>query len=436
MPVTAEPRHLDARYDVTVIGAGPAGLAAAVSAREQGAERILLVDRDAEPGGILRQCIHSGFGLHAFSEDVTGPEYAHRYVERVLERDVDVLTDAYVTDVSRERRVKLMSPSTGVTTVESGAVVIGTGARERTRAQVRIPGERPAGVMTAGLAQKMVNLHGYLPGSRVVILGSGDIGLIMARRLTLEGVEVLGVFELLPHPSGLGRNVVQCLDDFGIPLHLSTTVIDIHGHDRVDRVTVAPVDDELQPLPEQGWDIDCDTVLLSVGLIPDAELARQLQLSLDQRTGGPVVTSTYETSLPGVFSAGNNLHINDLADWVSQEAAVAGAAAADVALARVRARQDIAVTPGTNVRYVTPHTLSTSLTQTVSFRVKQPIYGDTILTIGEAHRRKVRAVVPAEMVTIKLGPKLLEAFAGETLRVDAIPAEHSDDAGPDTDEEE
>ena len=436
MPVTAEPRHLDDRYDVTVIGAGPAGLAAAVSAREQGAERILLVDRDAEPGGILRQCIHSGFGLHAFSEDVTGPEYAHRYVERVLERDVDVLTDAYVTDVSRELRVKLMSPNTGVTTVESGAVVIGTGARERTRAQVRIPGERPAGVMTAGLAQKMVNLHGYLPGRRVVILGSGDIGLIMARRLTLEGVEVLGVFELLPHPSGLGRNVVQCLDDFGIPLHLSTTVIDIHGHDRVDRVTVAPVDDDLQPLPDQGWDIDCDTVLLSVGLIPDAELARQLQLSLDQRTGGPVVTSTYETSLPGVFSAGNNLHINDLADWVSQEAAVAGAAAADVALARVRARQDIAVTPGTNVRYVTPHTLSTSLTQTVSFRVKQPIYGDTILRIGEAHRRKVRAVVPAEMVTIKLGPKLLEAFAGETLRVDAIPAERFQDAGADTDEEE
>lgn len=436
MPVTAETRHLDDRYDVTVIGSGPAGLAAAVSAREQGAERILLVDRDAEPGGILRQCIHSGFGLQAFSEDVTGPEYAHRYVERVLERDVDVLTDAYVTDVTRERRVKLMSPNTGVTTVESGAVVIGTGARERTRAQVRIPGERPAGVMTAGLAQKMVNLHGYLPGRRVVILGSGDIGLIMARRLTLEGVEVLGVFELLPHPSGLGRNVVQCLDDFGIPLHLSTTVIDIHGHDRVDRVTVAPVGEDLQPLPERSWDIDCDTVLLSVGLIPDAELARQLQLSLDQRTGGPVVTSTYETSLPGVFSAGNNLHINDLADWVSQEAAVAGGAAADVALGRVRARQDIAVTPGTNVRYVTPHTLSTSLTQTVSFRVKQPIYGDTILRIGEAHRRKVRAVVPAEMVTIKLGPKLLEAFAGETLRVDAIPAERSDDAGPDTDEEE
>jgi len=429
VPVIAAPRHLDDRYDVTIVGAGPAGMAAAVAAREQGAERILLVDRDGEPGGILRQCIHSGFGLHAFSEDVTGPEYAHRYVERVLEGDVDVLTDAYVTDVTRERRVKLMSPTTGVTTVDTGAVVIGTGARERTRAQIRIPGQRPAGVMTAGLAQKFVNLHGYLPGKRVVILGSGDIGLIMARRLTLEGVEVRGVFELLPHANGLNRNVVQCLDDFDIPLHLSTTVIDIHGHDRVERVTVAPVDEDLQPIPERSWDLDCDTVLLSVGLIPDAELARQLQLSLDQRTGGPVVTSTYETSLPGVFSAGNNLHINDLADWVSQEATVAGAAAADVALGRTRARQDIAVTPGTNVRYVVPHTLSTDLTQTVSFRVKQPIYGDTIVRIGEAHRRKVRAVVPAEMVTIKLGPKLLADYAGETLRVDAIPVDEAPDAG-------
>ncbi len=436
MPVTAATRHLDDRYQVTIVGAGPAGLAAAVAAREQGAERILLVDRDAEPGGILRQCIHSGFGLQAFSEDVTGPEYAHRFVERVLERDVDVLTDAYVTDVSRDLRVKLMSPSTGVTSVETGGVVLSTGARERTRAQIRIPGERPAGVMTAGLAQKMVNLHGYLPGQRVVILGSGDIGLIMARRLILEGVEVLGVFELLPHPSGLGRNVVQCLDDFGIPLHLSTTVIDIHGHDRVERVTVAPVDEERRPLTDQAWDIPCDTVLLSVGLIPDGELARQLHLSLDQRTGGPVVTSTYETSLPGVFSAGNNLHINDLADWVSQEANVAGAAAADVALGRVRARQDVAVTPGTNVRYVVPHTLSTDLTQTVSFRVKEPIYGDTILRVGEAHRRKVRAVVPAEMVTIKLGPKVLESFAGETLRVDAIPAAAADDLAAAGDDEQ
>ncbi len=423
MPITAEPRHLLSRYDVTIVGAGPAGLAAATAARDQGAERILLLDRDPQPGGILLQCIHSGFGLHTFKEDVTGPEYAHLALQQVVERDVDILTDAYVTDVTRELRVKLMSPSTGVATVDTGALVIATGARERTRAAINIPGERPAGVMTAGLAQKLVNLHGYLPGRRAVILGSGDIGLIMARRLTLEGVEVAGVFELLPYASGLGRNVVQCLEDFSIPLHLSTTVVDIHGHDRVERVTLAPVDQDRRPLMEQAFDVECDTLLLSIGLIPDAELARQLDLRLDPRTGGPVVSSTMETSMPGVFAAGNNLHINDLADWVSMEAAVAGAAAGDVALKRTRARQDVTVTPGTNVAYVVPHTLSTERSQTVSFRVKEPIHGDTILRLGEAYRRKVRAVVPPEMVTIKVAPKLLDGWAGDTLRVDATPAE-------------
>ncbi len=428
MPITAQPRHLLSRYDVTVVGAGPAGLAAAVAARDQGAERILMVDRDPEPGGILLQCIHSGFGLHEFKQDVTGPEYAHLALERVVERDVDVLTNTYVTDVSRELRVKLMSPDAGISTVDTGSLVIATGARERTRAAIKIPGERPAGVMTAGLAQKMVNLHGYLPGRRAVILGSGDIGLIMARRLTLEGVEVLGVFELLPFASGLGRNVVQCLHDFDIPLHLSTTVVDIHGHQRTDGVTVAPVDDDLQPQLDRSWDIDCDTLLLSIGLIPDAELARQLQLSLDPRTGGPVVSSTMETSLPGVFAAGNNLHVNDLADWVSQEASAAGAAAGDVALGRHRARQDVTVTPGRNVAYVVPHTLSTERSQTVSFRVKQPIYGDTKLHLGDAHQRKVRAVVPPEMVTMKVSPKLLDGFAGDTLRVDAIPVEEEEES--------
>jgi thioredoxin reductase len=324
MVFTAEPRHLADRYDVVIVGAGPAGMAAALGARDRGAERVLLVDREVEPGGILLQCIHAGFGLHAFDEEITGPEYAQRFFEQVLEQDVDVLTDGYVMDVAAGGRVKLMSPAIGVGGVDAGAVVLAMGARERTRGAIHIPGDRPSGVMTAGLAQKMVNLEGYLPGKRAVILGSGDIGLIMARRLVLEGVEVVGVFELLPHPSGLTRNIVQCLDDFDIPLHLSTTVVGIHGRDRLERVTVAPVDDDRVPIMAKAWDVDCDTLLLSIGLLPDAELARTVGAQMDPLTGGPVVSGTMETTVPGVFAAGNVVHVNDLADWVSQEARVAG----------------------------------------------------------------------------------------------------------------
>jgi NADPH-dependent 2,4-dienoyl-CoA reductase/sulfur reductase-like enzyme len=422
MPVTAAPHHLAAHYDVLVVGAGPAGMAAALGAREQGAERVLLVDREAEAGGILLQCIHAGFGLHAFDEEITGPEYAGRYLEQVIEQDVDILTDAFVMDVARDLRVKLMSPSVGVTAVQARAVVMAMGARERTRGAIRIPGDRPSGVMTAGLAQKLVNLEGYLPGRRAVILGSGDIGLIMARRLLLEGVEVVGVFELLAAPSGLARNVVQCLDDFDIPLHLSTTVVGIHGRDRLERVTVAPVDDDRVPIMSRAWDLDCDTLLLSVGLIPDAELARTVGAQLDPLTGGPVVAGTMETTVPGVFAAGNVVHVNDLADWVSLEARVAGQAAGALATGARRPEQDIRLLPGDNVAYVVPHTISSDRTHTISFRVRRPIHESTVLRLSDVHRRKVRAVVPAEMVTLKVAPRLLEGFHGDVLRVDAIPA--------------
>jgi NADPH-dependent 2,4-dienoyl-CoA reductase/sulfur reductase-like enzyme len=423
--VTAQPRHLASRYDVVVVGAGPAGMAAAVGARDAGAERVLLVDREAEPGGILLQCIHSGFGLHAFGEEITGPEYAQRYAEQVLDHDVDVLTDAWVMDVSADRRVKLMSPQVGVTTVDTGAVVLGMGARERTRGAIRIPGDRPAGVFTAGLGQRIVNLEGYLPGRRVAILGSGDIGLIMTRRLTLEGAEVVGVFELLPYASGLTRNVVQCLDDLDIPLHLSTTVVGIHGRDRLERVTVAPVGADLQPDPTRAWDVSCDTLLLSIGLIPDAELARDLGIVLDDRTQGPVVSSSFETSMPGVFAAGNLVHVNDLADWVSREARIAGEGAAAVATGRQLPPDDLRIVPGENVRYVVPQTLSRDRQQTISLRVREPILGDTILRVGSVHRRKLRAVVPPEMVTVTLAPRILEAADGDTLRVDVLPAEQA-----------
>lgn len=423
MPITGHPRHLKAGYDVVIVGAGPAGMAAALGARDRGADRILVVDRDAEPGGILLQCIHSGFGLHAFDEEITGPEYAQRYLEQVLEHDIDVLTDAFVMDISPGRRIKLMSPTVGVTGLDARSVVLATGARERTRGAIHIPGDRPSGVMTAGLAQRMVNLDGYLPGRRAAILGSGDIGLIMARRLALEGVEVVGVFELLPHPSGLMRNIVQCLDDLDIPLHLSTTVVGIHGRERLERVTVAPVDDERQPLLDRSWDVDVDTLLLSIGLIPDAELARELGALFDPVTAGPVVSGIMETSLPGVFAAGNVVHVNDLADWVSREARLAGEWAGALATGALRPAEDVRLIPGDNVAYVVPHTISRDETHTVSFRVRQPIHGPTLLRVGEVHQRKVRAVVPAEMVTLKLAPRMLEGWTGDVLRIDAVPAE-------------
>ena len=421
MPVTDAPRHLAARYDVVVVGAGPAGMAAALGARERGAERVLLVDRDAEPGGILLQCIHAGFGLHEFREELTGPEYAQRFLERVLEQDIDVLSGAHVTDVTRELRMKLLSSEYGLTAVDTSAVVLGLGARERTRAAIHIPGDRPSGVMTAGLAQRLVNLEGYLPGRRAVILGSGDIGLIMARRLALEGVEVVGVFELLPHASGLTRNVVQCLDDFGIPLHLSTTVVGIHGRERLERVTVAPVDEARRPVMQRAYDVDCDTLLLSVGLVPDADLARSLGARIDPVTAGPIVDSSMQTTFPGVFAAGNVVHVNDLADWVSREARVAGTAAGALATGARLIEDDIQLVPGENVAYVVPHTISRTQTHTVSFRVKEPIHASTVLRVGEVHRRKVRAVVPPEMVTLQIAPRLLEGFHGSALRIDAVP---------------
>jgi len=415
--LTARLNHLEDNYDVVIVGSGPAGMAAALGARAAGANRILIVDREREAGGILNQCIHTGFGLHYFKEELTGPEYAQRFLEDIAAQDIDVLTDAFIADINADRRMVLMSGIHGVRVINAKAIVLAMGARERTRGAIRIPGARPAGVLTAGLAQKFVNLLGLLPGKRVVILGSGDIGLIMARRLTLEGVAVEGVYEILPHPNGLNRNLVQCLQDFDIPLHLSTTVVNIHGSERVRGVTVAPVDAALRPQLEKSWEVPCDTLMLSIGLIPENELTRKLGARLDPVTGGPVVDSTMQTTVPGVFACGNVVHIHDLVDFVSQEAELAGRCAGEYVNGRQRPADNVKLIPGENVAYCVPHTISTDREHTIYMRVKEPLEKSSI-RFGEVYEKKVRYVSPPETVTVTMRPRFLERFHGEALRVD------------------
>jgi len=400
-------------HDVVVIGGGPAGLAAALGARRAGAGSVLVLEREPRLGGILNQCVHDGFGLFLYKETISGPEYAERLAEDVVRERIEVETGAMVLDLSADRVLRINSRA-GFRLVRAGAVVLAMGCRERTRDMIGIPGTRPAGVLTAGSAQHMVNLQNLRVGNEAVILGSGDIGLIMARRLVFEGVKVKGVFEILPWANGLERNVRQCLMDFGIPLVLRSTVVDIRGRDRVESVVVAGVDDGLTPIPGTERVIPCDTLLLSVGLIPENELSKRAGVEISPLTGGAVVDETLMTSVPGVFSCGNVLHIHDVADWASFEGFAAGENAARFAAGRTGAGRSARVSAGPDVRYALPQTVSLGASGVAwSFRVTRPLRDVRIAVKGRSSgkvyaRKKYGRILPSELQKIEVRKAVAE----------------------------
>ena len=417
------------KYDVIVIGGGPAGMAAALSARENGAERVAIIERDKELGGILNQCIHNGFGLHHFKEELTGPEYAGRFARQVRESDIDVFCDTMVLNVSRSREVYCVSRQDGCRALEAGAVVLAMGCRERTRGAIAIPGQRCSGVFTAGTAQRYVNMEGWMVGKRVVILGSGDIGLIMARRMTLEGAKVLACVEICPYSNGLTRNVVQCLEDYGIPLMLSHTITEIKGKNRVEGVVVSQVDASMKPIPGTEQEIECDTVLLSVGLIPENELTQAAGIALDRRTRGAAVYENNETEIPGIFACGNVLHVHDLVDFVTAESIRAGKFAAQYAKGSASAGKAICVCPGEGVSYTVPQKIRTEnidKTVQVFFRVRR-MYRQSEIVVERGREKlcsyKREHMAPGEMESIALPAVLLRQEPGEDISIRIVEKE-------------
>ncbi len=408
---------MDCIYDLAVIGGGPAGMAAAVEAAKDSAGRVLILERDKELGGILNQCIHNGFGLHYFKEELTGPEYAQRFAEQVKEGNIEVMTDTMVLDITEDKTIYAVNTQKGYQQIKAKAIVLAMGCRERTRGAIGIPGERPAGVFTAGTAQRYLNMEGYLVGKRAVILGSGDIGLIMARRLSLEGAKVLACVELMPYSNGLNRNVVQCLHDFDIPLYLSHTITRITGSPRVESVTISKVDEKRIPGTEITF--DCDTVLLSVGLIPENEVAKTAGIALDPRTKGPVVYENMETSIEGIFAAGNTVHVHDLVDYVTAESQRAGRCAAEYVKGGRQSQGELAVTTGNAVNYTVPQKihLPTQKPVEIFFRVAAPMENKAIVVTAaetgeELLRLKRLHLAPGEMEKISVPAEALQKAPG------------------------
>ena len=406
------------KAELVIIGGGPAGMSAAVAAYDAGIRDIIILERDKGLGGILRQCIHNGFGLHKFGEELTGPEYAYRYENQVLERAIPFKLNTMVLDITSDRVVTAINSEDGIFTIEAGAIILAMGCRERPKGALNIAGTRPSGIFTAGCAQKFVNIDGYMPGKKVVILGSGDIGLIMARRMTLEGAKVEAVCELMPYSGGLARNIEQCLNDFGIPLLLSHTVVEIHGKDRVTGVTIAKVDEKRRPIKGSEQYIECDTLLLSVGLIPENELTKSAGIEINRITNGASVDQNRETEIEGIFACGNVLHVHDLVDYVSEEAEIAGKAAVDFIRGRESSELNIPLSTDGKVRYTVPQRITKAEDVRVYFRVAD-VYRDSKVVIRDGeeviYSKKKQKLAPGEMETVTVTADMIKALKSGKL---------------------